>query len=120
MLITRCRFRPSTHPPLIEPDVRISRIRLSDLASTGEAHETRHRPQASSARRPFFLRLSTQLSLKDPEQAIRQSPFPRHLRKHTGTQGETAETRRSGRLVSPLIGANLSCLARSSCADLAP
>jgi hypothetical protein len=40
----------------------------------------------------FFLRLAIQLSLKDPDhsrclQAHRQSPSPRHLRKHTRSQG---------------------------------
>ena len=43
-------------------------------------------------RREFFLRLSTQLSLKDPDhswclQAHRQSPSPCLLRKHTRSQG---------------------------------
>src|SRR6516225_2406146 len=77
--------------PLIEPDVRISRIRLSDWLHR-QAHETRHEPQASSLRRALFLRLATQLSLKDPDhsrclQAHRQSPSPRHLRKRTRSQG---------------------------------
>src|ERR1700730_12667054 len=36
--------------PLIEPDVRISRIRLSDWLHR-EVHETNHCPQASSARK---------------------------------------------------------------------
>ena len=77
--------------PLIEPDVRISRIRLSDWLHR-EAHQTKHRPQASSARRALFLRLSTQLSLKDLDhsrclQAHRQSPSPCLLRKHTRSQG---------------------------------
>jgi hypothetical protein len=49
-------------------------------------------PQASSARRALFLRLSTQLSLKDPDdsrclQAHRQSPSPCLLQKHTRSQG---------------------------------
>ena len=51
--------------PLIEPDVRISRIRLSDWLHR-QAHARKHGPQASSARRTLYLRLSTQLSLKDP------------------------------------------------------
>ena len=43
-------------------------------------------------RRALFLRLSTQLSLKDPDdsrclQAHRQSPSPRLLQKHTRSQG---------------------------------
>src|SRR5580704_15374770 len=66
--------------PLIEPDVRISRIRLSDWLHR-EAHETNHCPQVSSARCALFLRLTIQLSLKDPDdsrclQAHRQSPSP--------------------------------------------
>jgi hypothetical protein len=52
--------------PLIEPDVRISRIRLSDWLHR-QAHERNQRPQASSARREFFLRITTQLSLMNPD-----------------------------------------------------
>src|SRR6516164_9097389 len=56
--------------PLIEPDMRISRIRLSDWLHR-EAHETNHCPQASSARRALFLRLTTQLSLMNPDHSRR-------------------------------------------------
>ena len=60
--------------PLIEPDVRISRIRLSDWLHR-EAHETNHEPQASSARRALFLRLATQL---------RDALKSRHQRRRVG------------------------------------
>jgi hypothetical protein len=46
--------------PLIEPDVRISRIRLSDWLHR-EAHETNHCPQVSSARCALFLRLTNRI-----------------------------------------------------------
>ena len=77
--------------PLIEPDVPISGIRLSDWLHR-EAHGEKFGPQASSARRLPLLRLAIQLSLKGPDhsrclQAYRQSPSPRHLRKHTRSQG---------------------------------
>jgi hypothetical protein len=77
--------------PLIEPDVRISRIRLSDWLHR-QAHREELTPQAASARRALFLRLSIQLSLKDPDhsrccQAHRQSPSPRLLRKRARSQG---------------------------------
>ena len=85
------RQRSCFPSPLIEPDVRISRIRLSDWLHR-ETHGRNHRPQASSARYALFLRLATQLSLKCPDhsrclQAHRQSPSPRLLRKHTRSQG---------------------------------
>jgi hypothetical protein len=49
-------------------------------------------PQASSVQQRSLLRLTVQLSLKGPGhsrclQAHRQSPSPRHLRKHTRSQG---------------------------------
>src|SRR6516225_2125027 len=77
--------------PLIEPDVPISGIRLSDWLHR-EAHGEKFGPQASSARRLPLLRLAIQLSLKGPDhsrclQAYRQSPSPRHLRKRTRSQG---------------------------------
>jgi hypothetical protein len=59
---------------LIEPDVRISRIRLSGWLHR-EAHETKHGPQASSARCALFLRHTIQLSLKDLEWARRKIEF---------------------------------------------
>jgi hypothetical protein len=82
---------PRFPSPLIEPDVPISGIRLSDWLHR-EAHERNHRPQASSVRRALFLRLTIELSLKNLDhsrclQAHRQSPSPRLLRKHTRSQG---------------------------------
>jgi hypothetical protein len=76
--------------PLIEPDVRISRIRLSDWLHH-EAHE-RITDRKRHVRGVLFLRPTTQLSLKDPDhsrclQAHRQSPSHRVLRKHTRSQG---------------------------------
>src|SRR6266568_4184731 len=77
--------------PLIEPDVPISGIRLSDGLHR-EAHGEKLWPQASSVQQLSLLRLTIQLSLKGPDhsrclQAHRQSPSPRHLRKHTRSQG---------------------------------
>src|SRR6516164_9248529 len=76
---------------LIEPDVPISGIRLSDWLHR-EAHGERLWPQASSVQQLSLLRLTIQLSLKGPDhsrclQAHRQSPSPCHLRKHTRSQG---------------------------------
>src|SRR5205085_9005112 len=64
--------------PLIEPDVRISRIRLSDWLHR-EAHETNHWPQASSARGALFLRLTIELSLKDLDDSRCLQAFANHL-----------------------------------------
>jgi hypothetical protein len=49
--------------PLIEPDVRISRIRLSDWLHR-QAHGKDHWTASVIARRESFLRLTIQLSLK--------------------------------------------------------
>jgi len=54
--------------------------------------ERRGPPQAMSARQLSLLRVAAQLSLKGSDhsrccQAHRQSPSPRHLRKHTRSQG---------------------------------
>src|SRR4029450_5069139 len=70
--------------PLIEPDVPISGIRLSDWLHR-EAHGEKLWPQASSVQQLSLLRLTIQLSLQGPDhsrclQAYRQSPSPRHLR----------------------------------------
>src|SRR5262249_1213278 len=77
--------------PLIEPDVPISGIRLSAwLHREGDGEKLW--PQASFVQQLSLLRLTIQLSLKGPDhsrcsQARRQSPSPRHLRKHTRSQG---------------------------------
>ena len=102
---------PRFPSPLIEPDVPISGIRLSDRLHR-EAHGSAMSGKRSRCMRPrspettaqenrlvprpatlcLRLRLTIQLSLKalDPSrccQAHRQSPSPRHLRKHTRSQG---------------------------------
>src|SRR5262245_52173173 len=79
---------PST---LIEPDVPISGIRRCHWLHR-EAHGEKPWPQASSVQQLSLLRLTIQLSLTRPDhrrclQAHRQSPPPRHLRKHTRSQG---------------------------------
>jgi hypothetical protein len=51
--------------PLIEPDVQISRIRLSDWLHR-QAHGKYHRPQASFERCDFFLHLTIQLFSDGP------------------------------------------------------
>ena len=76
--------------PLIEPDVPISGIRLSDWFHRETHGEAGAASVVSAA--GFLLRLSIQLSPKDPDrswclQAHRQSPSPRHLQKHTRSQG---------------------------------
>ena len=61
-------MKPRFPSPLIKPDMRISRIRLSDWFHH-KAHSVRHIPLDTSRkhRMPLRLRLTVKLSLKSPK-----------------------------------------------------